>query len=482
MKPTKLLSYVCLLTVLHNSVSGQTIKTSGTTTLHITANGLTANLPLTAHVYHVFPAYDLSEVLDSLSVNKTQAWLQCPVRVTQNGYLTIGQDHLKLWLIPGDTIHVDVASSDRPLAERYSFRGHTKLQQDYYQAKRVKFTLDLEQVGMNAGIQAKNLVDFRHQLDSLTHLESVFWQQYRQKHPLPAHFVRSESDAIRYHDAMLRLYITWYQIDYQKKQQRIPSDYFTFLKDLPARNLSAQYDYEYLNFLREYIGYKVRASGVPITDRVGYQAAFDKLANQVLGTDLGGFFRLWTISYGVQDNPERARTELLTNSFPTNYQYLLTYLNQRSAEKAVVLALGDKAPAFFLPDTRDSLISLSQFKGQAVYLCFWFATCGGCYHEFPYENQLVDQFKGQPVQIVSICTITKPDKWRKAIKKVGLKTVNLFANPAWQKTLEKKYAISVYPHYVLIDADGRIVENFATRPSHNAAAKIKQVVAKIASK
>ena len=44
------------------------------------------------------------------------------------------------------------------------------------------------------------------------------------------------------------------------------------------------------------------------------------------------------------------------------------------------------------------------------------------------------------------------------------------------RTLEEKYAISTYPHYVLIDADGQVVENFAARPSNNAAAKIEQVL------
>ncbi len=116
--------------------------------------------------------------------------------------------------------------------------------------------------------------------------------------------------------------------------------------------------------------------------------------------------------------------------FPAQYQYLATYINSRSEAKKTFLKPGDKAPAFFLTDTRDSLVSLSQFKGKAVYLCFWFAGCGGCKHEYPFENKLVEQFKGKPVEIVTICTTTPPGKWREAIRKEGLKTINLFANVA----------------------------------------------------
>lgn len=481
MKSLLLFCYTCLLIGPSNRTLAQSIKTSAVTTLHITAENLTSSLPLATQIYHVFPAYDVSEMHDSLSSHKNQAWLRCPVRVTQNAFLTIGQDQLNLWLIPGDTVHIQVVSLTSPLVNRYRFQGITQAEQEYYLAKRVQFTTDLGQIGMNAGVQAKNLIAFRRQLDSLTHTEQSFWKDYQQAHRLSARFNRFESDAIRYNDAMLRLYMTWYQIDYQKKKQVVPANYYFFLNQLPARNAAAQYDYAYINFLREYVGWKLKTSTPNVADE-DYKSELFRVADQVLGNDLGGYFKLWTISAGAQDNPERARTELTTTVFPTHYRYLLTYLKQRSAKKSTVLVRGDKAPSFFLPDTRDSLISLSQFKGQAVYLCFWFATCGGCFHEFPYENQLVEQFKGQPVQIVSICTITQPDKWRATIGKVGLRTINLLANPAWQKTLEEKYAISVYPHYVLIDANGRIVENFATRPSHNAAAKIKQVVAKIGAK
>ena len=479
MKSLLLFGCICLLTAYFNSSLGQPIQPSAIVTLHLTAEGVTGKLPLTAQIFHVFPAYDFSQVQDSLSADKSQTWLQCPVRVMQTGLLTIGQDQLKLWLVPGDTIHIHIESQDVPLTQRYRFSGKTQQEQMYYLAKRARFITDPAQMAMNAGVQAKNLMEFRYRIDSLTSSETLFWQKYKLAHRLAAHFSRFESDAIRYSDGMLRLYMSWYQLDYQKKNQSIPSNYFAFLEHLPARNPAAQYDYAYLHFLWEYMSYQVKTAKVPLTDQTQYQAATSKLANQILGIDLGGFFRLWTISYSLQDNPQRARTELAANRFPTHYQYLLTYLNQRSAKKAALLARGDKAPGFFLPDTGDSLVSLSQFKGQAVYLCFWFATCGGCYHEFPYENQLVEQFKGQPVQIVSICTITTPAKWRETIKKVGLKTVNLLANSAWQKTLEEKYAISVYPHYVLIDADGRIVENFATRPSQNARAKIEQAIPKL---
>lgn len=474
---------ISLLSLFHSSLTYcQRLIISGSTTIHLIQDGPVAPFHVVCQVYHSFPAYDVSEVSDSMSSTRNQLWLQCPIRVAQNGYLFVGEDKLKLLMIPGDTIHIRMGSSSKPGTRfSYVFSGKTKAEQLYYQAKKQLFPVEPAQMGMNAGMNSPNLVRFRAQLDSLYQAELTFWQHYQRQHALPIWFSRFESDAIRYSNAMLCLYMSWYQRDYQKKKQTIPADYFKFLGQIQTQNLLAQYDYGYLNFLREYIGYKVRTSGLSLTNRTHYQIVFDQLANRLLGKDIGGFFRLWRVSNGAQDNPEQARTELVVGRFPKQYQYLVTYLKQRSAHQSRVLKPGDKAPIFFLSDLRDSLVSLTQFKGKVVYLCFWFATCGGCIHEFPFENQLVTQFKDEPVEIVSICTLTHPDQWRATIKKVGLKTRNLLANSAWQKLLEEKYAISVYPHYVLIDADGRIVENFATRPSHNAAAKIKQVVAKISS-
>ena len=482
MRPFLPLFLIVVLITSLIEVKGQPIKPEGITTLHVSCQDCASVLPLSAQMYHIFPAYDFSEISDSLSEKRNQIWLHLPVRTAKTGYLFVGDEKLQLFMTPGDTVHVRVSiDSLLPQKFAYSFEGITKDENQYYLAKSRNFVIDPGQAAMNAGVNAKNLVSFQRQIDSLNRDELLFWNEYKTQHSLPAWFTRSESDAIRYSNAMLRLYMVWYQTNYQNKKQTVPTTYFNFLDEIPVRNTQAQYDYDYLQFLREYTNWKIINSGLPAVDTIkhqvaNYQVVFDSLTTVLLGDSLGDFFRFWTMSHGVQNNPEVVRTELSQSKFSTQYDYLISYLRERSDEKSKILQAGDKAPAFFLTDTRDSLLSLSQFKGQVVYLCFWFSTCGGCYHEFPFENKLVDQFKGKPVRIVSICTLTKPDKWRETIKKVGLKTINLFANESWQKTLEEKYAISTYPHYVLIDADGQVVENFAARPSNNAAAKIEQVL------
>jgi hypothetical protein len=68
-------------------------------------------------------------------------------------------------------------------------------------------------------------------------------------------------------------------------------------------------------------------------------------------------------------------------------------------------------------------------------------------------------------------------KWRVTSKRFGLKTIDLFSNRAWTKTQAKNYKVSLYPHYFLINADGKIIENFTDRPSQEIASKIEKALA-----
>ena len=65
------------------------------------------------------------------------------------------------------------------------------------------------------------------------------------------------------------------------------------------------------------------------------------------------------------------------------------------------------------------------------------------------------------------------DIWKQVIKEHQLKTINLFANENWGKILKEKYNIAAFPCYVLIDKNGKIIENKCLFSSQEAEQKIK---------
>lgn len=45
---------------------------------------------------------------------------------------------------------------------------------------------------------------------------------------------------------------------------------------------------------------------------------------------------------------------------------------------------------------------LSRYKGQVVYLDFWASWCSPCRKSFPFMNELVEQYSGKGLSIVSV--------------------------------------------------------------------------------
>jgi len=450
----------------------------GVLTVHIQSVPQARTLPLKLATYHSFPQNDVNSVRDSITVDRNEIYLNTPFRTVGKSLLTIADSTYQIVGAPGDTVHLVILAKrgENPNQPLIAFEGKNKAIQQYYQAK-TRLLNDPLQAGMNEGVRAANLVPFQKMMDENYQKQAQFWMDYQNKHTLPDWFKTYETNALNYSDAWLRVYMVWYQIDYQQKKQVIPPSYSAFKSRIKVKNLTTLYQYDYLQFLREQLLCQIRQAD----PKPSSQALLD-YAKKELGQNAGYFFEIWELS-GSVNNPNWIETDF-KKQFPAQHQYLVDYIKQCASNNKKLVRSGDKAPNFALVDANDSLITLSQYKGQVVYLSFWFTTCGGCIQEMPYENRLVEQFKGKPVKIVSICIGTpgaaddqQLPKWKAASKRFGLKTIDLYANRAWTKTLSEKYIVSTYPHYVLIGADGKIIENFADRPSQGIAAKIEQALA-----
>ncbi|WP_296619217.1 TlpA disulfide reductase family protein, partial [Marivirga sp.] len=102
--------------------------------------------------------------------------------------------------------------------------------------------------------------------------------------------------------------------------------------------------------------------------------------------------------------------------------------------------------------------------------------CKPCIKEFPYENELVEKYKDEPVEIVNICIDSEIKKWKAYLKKYNLKTINLYANGNWNNKLQKDFGIQAIPHSILIDWNGKVVQNKCRRASENIGELIAQLL------
>lgn len=480
------LIYVLLLICIATICSAQKshnlprLNLVGTITIHIKSVPQSENLLVKLASYHSFPRNDVSIVQDTLTRANNEIYLKGDCRNLGLSFLHIADSTYKVLGAPGDTINVSIlADRSHSLGKSLlSFEGKNKEIQQYYQSK-ARVLNDPVQACMDVGMSAASLGPFQQKMDESFAAQRDFWIEFRKAHKLPDWFITYETNALNYTDAWLRIYMVWYQTTYQKKKQIIPEGYYAFKERIEVKNEAIMYQYDYLRFLREQLFWQMRQPN----NTLGVKNLVD-YARQELGENLGSFFEIWELS-GAVDNPNSVETEFAKH-FPANHQYLVDYVKHRAKSNIKLLKSGDKAPNFALIDLNDSLITLNQYKGQVVYLSFWFTTCGPCIKEIPYENKLVEQFKDKPVKIISICTGTPGTadgqqiaKWRATSERFGLKTVDLFANRSWTNTLTKNYLVSVYPHYVLIGVDGNIIENFTDRPSQGVASKIEKALAEI---
>lgn len=129
------------------------------------------------------------------------------------------------------------------------------------------------------------------------------------------------------------------------------------------------------------------------------------------------------------------------------------------------LRIGEMAPELSLTDDKGKTVSLKDFKGKLVYLDFWSDGCGPCISEFKNLQALHKKYEKYEDKIayVYICVGSNDQRWKSMVKQYQLKGVNLHAISGDKRIAD--YDLNAVPLYVLIGADGRLIEFNTGRPS-----------------
>lgn len=121
----------------------------------------------------------------------------------------------------------------------------------------------------------------------------------------------------------------------------------------------------------------------------------------------------------------------------------------------------------------EEMIKQPQFENKAVYVDLWFTSCSPCIQEFQHLPEVKEKLKGKSVEYLYLARETSMphdrQRWKNMIRKFNLNGWHLYMSPqfasqVWER-IEKNTAIkSRYPHYLLIDRQGRVVSYNAYRP------------------
>ncbi len=142
-----------------------------------------------------------------------------------------------------------------------------------------------------------------------------------------------------------------------------------------------------------------------------------------------------------------------------------TYL--KSIENTQV---GKIAPNFSTKDVNGKLVTLSDYKGQYVFLDFWASWCTWCVKGLPHSNEFYERYHDKGLQVIGITSDRLKEEWIKSIEKNQINDwINVMCVSDIEKAqqgyvdyedIERKYCISPLPVYILIDKEGKIINKW----------------------
>lgn len=122
-------------------------------------------------------------------------------------------------------------------------------------------------------------------------------------------------------------------------------------------------------------------------------------------------------------------------------------------------AVGQKYIDFSMQTPEGKTVSLSEFVGKNKYtlIDFWASWCGPCRKEMPNVVAAYNEFKGKGFGIVGVSLDDNADKWKDAIKALGITWPQMSDLQGWSNAGAKLYGVNSIPATVLVDQEGTIV-------------------------
>ena len=393
-------------------------------------------------------------------------------------------DEVKLFLEPGDQLHIDADLLNLPQSLRFSGQGAAN--NEFLAALRSRFPdylrIDYKDLEVDA---------FRKIIDQRRLEMTRFLDEGCNQYQLTPAFVDHYRAEIAYEWAN---FIVSYPTDYMfangNRNENLPADYHDALNQVGLVDEAAIGTTDYRTFLernfwrieeeaatralREQVSEEQRRAFIqPHTieylpdfivrldedqrrgDLIQFHNVVYHLAKRLLHGKVLYFFLAGEIiddfQQGRFDQGEQRLAEFLQdNPYPAYTEAVEEVVQETSKLKP-----GRLAPDFTLDDLQGQSVSLSDFRGQAVFLDFWASWCGPCIGAVPHLEELKQRFRDQKVVFLNI-SLDSADEWHQAVDEHGLTGVHVHAPGGWQAAVAQLYQVRGIPSYFLVGPDGRM--------------------------
>ena len=126
---------------------------------------------------------------------------------------------------------------------------------------------------------------------------------------------------------------------------------------------------------------------------------------------------------------------------------------------------GKLSPEISAVDVDGKKWTLADFRGKYIYIDMWATWCAPCRREMPYLKALEEKFADADIVFLGLSTDSDKSKWEDMVRKGDMTGVQLYLGP--QSTFQKAYQIDGIPRFILLDKEGKIINNNMSRPSQD---------------
>ena len=124
------------------------------------------------------------------------------------------------------------------------------------------------------------------------------------------------------------------------------------------------------------------------------------------------------------------------------------------------------APEINMTTADGQTVKLSDMKGKLVYIDIWATWCPPCNAEIPHLKALYKHYKdNENVEIISISVDEDVDAWKQKIVAKEMTWKQFICIGDDTMALSENYNLRSIPRFLIINKDGKLVDDNAPRPS-----------------
>lgn len=399
-------------------------------------------------------------------------------------------EHIPLFISPGDSLHL------RFNADEYI---HSEVEK-YNRAECIEFTGDAVQINKNltsfySGLLKMNQAhgyketklspdEYKSYLLSEREERKQFLQSFIKSHQPSDTFIKWAHYFIDYDCGHGLLHYVWYHPFMTQKEKRfevmeLPEDYYSFLDQLQLDNESAFICTIYYQFLHEHSlvlydytsPFFKKKKGREFAKSKEFQSEYRKHLDGMV-TQYSGLALDHLLSVKLYNLLELYnRMDVFEELYPKYEKSINECFRKIIQQKYFEFKEDEKKLEKEIKGKTDCVNVFQQVlekhKGKVIYIDILATWCGPCLMELPFSAKLKEEFNGENVVFVYFCVKSKKRKWESTILDLKIKGDPYLLTDSQYDILSEKFDITGIPRYILVNKEGKVVDENAARPSFN---------------